>query len=31
MIDLPSPERPARYDLVNARHDVDVELITRGM
>ncbi|HVM99456.1 MAG TPA: quinolinate synthase NadA [Caulobacteraceae bacterium] len=27
MIDLPPPERPARYDLVKARHHVDVELI----
>ena len=27
MIDLPPPERPARYDLVRARHHVDVELI----
>ena len=27
MIDLPPPERLARYDLVKARHHVDVELI----
>ena len=27
MIDLPPPERPARYDMVRARHHVDVELI----
>ena len=27
MIDLPPPERRARYDLVKARHHVDVELI----
>ena len=27
MIDLPPPVRPARYDLVKARHHVDVELI----
>ena len=27
MIDLPPPEKPARYDLVRARHHVDVELI----
>jgi len=27
MIDLPPPSRPARYDLVRARHHVDVELI----
>jgi quinolinate synthase len=27
MIDLPPPARPARYDLVKARHHVDVELI----
>src|SRR6516164_6005885 len=27
MIDLPPPDRPARYDLVKARHHVDVELI----
>jgi len=27
MIDLPPPARPARYDLVAARHHVDVELI----
>ena len=27
MIDLPPPTRPARYDLVKARHHVDVELI----
>jgi quinolinate synthase len=27
MIDLPPPEKPARYDLVKARHHVDVELI----
>ncbi|HTX51551.1 MAG TPA: quinolinate synthase NadA [Caulobacteraceae bacterium] len=27
MIDLPPPGRPARYDLVKARHHVDVELI----
>ena len=27
MIDLPPPEKPARYDLVAARHHVDVELI----
>jgi quinolinate synthase len=27
MIDLPPPELPARYDLVKARHHVDVELI----
>jgi quinolinate synthase len=27
MIDLPRPETPARYDLVKARHHVDVELV----
>ncbi|HWA60081.1 MAG TPA: quinolinate synthase NadA, partial [Caulobacteraceae bacterium] len=27
MIDLPPPERPARYDLFKARHHVDVELL----
>jgi quinolinate synthase len=27
MIDLPPPEKPARYDLVRARRHVDVELI----
>ncbi|HET9159956.1 MAG TPA: quinolinate synthase NadA [Caulobacteraceae bacterium] len=27
MIDLPPPAKPARYDLVKARHHVDVELI----
>ena len=27
MIDLPPPTEPARYDLVKARHHVDVELI----
>jgi quinolinate synthase len=27
MIDLPRPAVPARYDLVRARHHVDVELI----
>ena len=27
MIDLPPPTTPARYDLVKARHHVDVELI----
>jgi quinolinate synthase len=27
MIDLPPPDRPARYDLVKAKHHVDVELI----
>jgi len=27
MIDLPPPAKPARYDLVRARHHVDVELI----
>ena len=27
MIDLPAPAVPARYDLVRARHHVDVELI----
>jgi quinolinate synthase len=27
MIDLPAPAIPARYDLVKARHHVDVELI----
>ncbi|HTK34837.1 MAG TPA: quinolinate synthase NadA [Caulobacteraceae bacterium] len=27
MIDLPPPSSPARYDLVKARHHVDVELI----
>jgi quinolinate synthase len=27
MIDLPPPATPARYDLVKARHNVDVELI----
>ena len=27
MIDLPPPARPARYDMVKARHHVDVELI----
>ncbi len=27
MVDLPPPAQPARYDLVRARHHVDVELI----
>ena len=27
MVDLPPPAGPARYDLVKARHHVDVELI----
>jgi quinolinate synthase len=27
MIDLPPPTVPARYDLVKARHHVDVELV----
>ena len=27
MVDLPPPVIPARYDLVKARHHVDVELI----
>ncbi|HJV42791.1 quinolinate synthase NadA, partial [Caulobacter sp.] len=27
MIDLPPPVVPARYDLVKAKHHVDVELI----
>jgi len=27
MIDMPAPAKPARYDLVKARHHVDVELI----
>ncbi|MBX3484950.1 quinolinate synthase NadA [Phenylobacterium sp.] len=27
MVDLPPPSQPARYDLVKARHHVDVELI----
>jgi quinolinate synthase len=27
MIDLPPPKTPARYDIVKARHHVDVELI----
>ena len=27
MIDMPPPSRPARYDLIKARHHVDVELI----
>jgi quinolinate synthase len=27
MIDMPAPAQPARYDLVKARHHVDVELI----
>ncbi len=27
MIDLPPPARPARYDLIKARHHVDVELL----
>ena len=27
MVDLPPPQSPARYDLVRARHHVDVELI----
>ena len=27
MVDLPPPARPARYDLIKARHHVDVELI----
>jgi quinolinate synthase len=27
MIDLPPPSMPARYDLVKARHHVDVELL----
>jgi quinolinate synthase len=27
MIDLPPPARPVRYDLVRARHHVDVELL----
>ena len=27
MIDLPKPDRPARYDMVKARHHIDVEMI----
>jgi len=27
MIDLPPPSKPARYDLVRAKHSVAVELI----
>ena len=27
MVDLPPPAVPARYDMVKARHHVDVELI----
>jgi quinolinate synthase len=27
MLDLPPPAQPARYDLVKAKHHVDVELI----
>jgi quinolinate synthase len=27
MIDMPPPAIPARYDLVKARHHVDIELI----
>jgi quinolinate synthase len=27
MIDMPPPARPARYDMIKARHHVDVELI----
>ncbi|HLI65915.1 MAG TPA: quinolinate synthase NadA, partial [Caulobacteraceae bacterium] len=27
MIDMPPPVQPARYDLVKAKHHVDVELI----
>ena len=27
MIDMPPPSTPARYDLVKARHHVDIELI----
>jgi quinolinate synthase len=27
MIDMPPPAAPARYDLVKARHHVDVDLI----
>jgi quinolinate synthase len=27
MIDLPPPEKPARYDMVKARHHIDVEMI----
>ena len=27
MIDMPPPSQPARYDLIKARHHVDVELI----
>jgi quinolinate synthase len=27
MVNLPPPAKPARYDLVKARHHVDVELI----
>ena len=27
MIDLPPPAVPARYDIIKARHHVDVELI----
>ena len=28
MIDLPPPAKPARYDMVRARHHVDVEMIS---
>jgi quinolinate synthase len=28
MIDLPPPAKPARYDMVKARHHVDVEMIS---
>jgi len=27
MVDLPPPAVPARYDMIKARHHVDVELI----
>ncbi len=27
MVDLPPPTVPARYDMIKARHHVDVELI----
>ena len=27
MIDLPPPETPARYDMLKARHHVNVEMV----
>ncbi len=28
MIDMPKPDKPARYDMIKARHHIDVEMIS---